>query len=108
MTKRPMYFYLDDERKIDSDAIEKKGYECLIFTDPLLMMTALDVYKDREIIVDLDHDLGGPFTGYDVCKYIISHQIPLEGFIIHSMNPVGVFNMRQLLTHYGYYEVSLG
>ncbi len=58
---------------------------------------------------DLDHDLGfdsdnKEYSGYDICKYIIENQIPIFGFHIHSMNPVGAQNMRQLLTHYGYKE----
>lgn len=65
----------------------------------------LDAVKNnKETYIDLDHDLGLGPSGYDICKYIVEHQIPLAGFHIHSMNPVGVQNMRQLLTHYGYKE----
>ena len=70
--------------------------------------------SEAEVILDLDHDLGEleemsgePFNGlseYDICRYIVEHQYPLVGFHIHSMNPVGAQNMRQLLTHAGYNE----
>ena len=71
--------------------------------------------SEAEAILDLDHDLGEleemsgePFnglSGYDICKYIVEHHYPLVGFHIHSMNPVGAQNMRQILTHAGYEEL---
>ena len=69
--------------------------------------------ETAQFILDLDHDLGEGHemddylvsSGYDICKYIVENQISLMGFHIHSMNPVGVTNMRQLLTHYGYREI---
>lgn len=53
-------------------------------------------------IVYFDHDLGEDKTGYDIAKYIVENKIKLKGFKIHSSNPVGRFNIRQLLEHYGY------
>ena len=62
--------------------------------------------ESASFILDLDHDLGeNNFSGYEICKWIVENHIPLVGFHIHSMNPVGVANMRQLLTHYGYKEI---
>lgn len=61
-------------------------------------------FMHYEVIIDLDHDLGEKYSGYDICKWIVEQHYPLKGFMIHSMNPVGVNNMRQLLTHYGYKE----
>ncbi|MBQ2177028.1 MAG: hypothetical protein II453_18915 [Alphaproteobacteria bacterium] len=67
------------------------------------------------LIVDLDHDLGydgldldhdhshDP-TGYDFCKYLVENEITGQ-FHIHSMNPSGSENMRQLLNHYGWKEI---
>lgn len=66
-------------------------------------------------IIDFDHDLGDEAfdgfgdrierTGYDVAKFIVVNQISINGFHIHSMNPVGVKNIRELLIHYGYKEI---
>lgn len=61
-------------------------------------------------ILDLDHDLGFDDdnierNGYDICKYVIENNIDVRAFHIHSMNPVGTANMRQLLTHYGIQEL---
>ena len=58
-------------------------------------------------IISFDHDLGEQKTGYDIAKYIIENHIKIkDGFSIHSANPVGKFNISQLLTHYGYKELS--
>lgn len=53
-------------------------------------------------IIDLDHDLGEEKSGYDIAKYIVENQIKVDTIRIHSMNPVGVQNIRQLLQRYGY------
>lgn len=78
-----------------------------------LILAILYSGESASFILDLDHDLGEnedgyddyAKTGYDVCKWIVENQIPLVGFHIHSMNPVGAHNMRQLLSHYGYREL---
>lgn len=58
-------------------------------------------------IISFDHDIADTKTGYDIAKYIVENEIKIkEGFKIHSANPVGVFNIRQLLTHYGYNELK--
>lgn len=58
-------------------------------------------------IIMFDHDLGEDRTGYDIAKYIVSNQIEIkQGFKIHSANPVGRFNISQLMTHYGYQELT--
>lgn len=65
-------------------------------------------YSDENEIAEIsfDHDLGEEVSGYDIAKYIVENQIAIGGFKIHSANPVGVFNIRQLLTHYGYKEIN--
>lgn len=112
-----IYIYVDDIRKDDT------WYLCNLANDGWSLyiccnyQKAIDVLRERanndNIIIDLDHDLGkdnrmdnhiAP-SGYDICKYIVENQIPIVGFHIHSMNPVGAANMRQLLTHYGYREL---
>lgn len=60
---------------------------------------AIDLLKNFTII-DLDHDLGEEKTGYDICKYIIENNIKITRVYIHSSNPVGRFNMYQLLHRY--------
>lgn len=58
-------------------------------------------YVDYDLI-SLDHDLGEEKTGYDIAKYIVENQMTVPPIAIHSANPVGRFNIEQLLTHYGY------
>lgn len=61
--------------------------------------------KNIKFHISFDHDLGEKKTGYDVAKYIVKNEIPCT-FSIHSMNPVGAENIRQLMTHYGYKEIG--
>ena len=65
-----------------------------------------DYYKIE--LLDLDHD-AGDFTKaggdyVEILDWLEYKEISLP-IRIHSMNPVGAFNMRQLLTHYGYQEI---
>lgn len=110
------YIYVDDIR--DDDTWYRQNltghdwlpYICRDYQQTIDMLGVADI---NNIIIDLDHDLGegnemddtlAP-SGYDICKYIVENHIPLVGFHLHTMNPVGRENMRQLLTHYGYKEI---
>ncbi len=115
-----IYIYVDDIREDDNFFKKLCNYTLMDWT-PIVCRSAdeaiffLEYYKDNShnIFIDLDHDLGEGHeiddslvsSGYDICKYIVENHISLVGFHIHSMNPVGVANMRQLLTHYGYREI---
>ena len=63
---------------------------------------AIQYIDNNYDIISLDHDFGEDKTGYDVAKYIVENQIKVGAVAIHSANPVGRFNINQLLTHYGY------
>lgn len=96
------WFFLDDERGVPQgmDAILVPDYDSMIRTIQMCQTYGI------EFAIDFDHDIGDPyFSGYTVAQYIVEHQIPMTAFAIHSMNPVGAANIRQLLTHYGYTEV---
>ena len=106
-----IYIYVDDIRDDDYfyNHYLSPEWRPIICRNYGLAVQALTQHLTDEIFIDLDHDLGFDndnceYSGYDICKFIIQHQIPLTGFHIHSMNPVGAQNMRQLLTHYGYKE----
>jgi hypothetical protein len=118
------YLYIDDIREDLSFSdnlplVNGHHWDLIIlrsYRQVIDFFVSLCYHCEDNIFLDLDHDLGdldidndgemnlNAPTGYDICKYIVEHQIPLVGFHIHSMNPVGVQNMRQLLTHYGYKE----
>lgn len=59
-----------------------------------------ELNKRKYKVIDLDHDLGEEKTGYDICKYIVENNIKITRVYIHSSNPVGRFNMYQLLHRY--------
>ena len=97
------YLWIDDER----------NHPDLPFLPTVLVMTArnyasaieaLEFCRDMnlEVYIDLDHDLGEVKTGYDICKFIVENHYPLLRYHLHTMNPVGMQNMEQLLSHYGY------
>lgn len=57
--------------------------------------------------IDLDHDLGEEKTGYDICKYIIENNIQCKTLYIHTSNPVGRYNMEQLIKRYTNFNVII-
>lgn len=58
-------------------------------------------------VIDLDHDLGEVKTGYDFCKYIVENNIVAPFIVLHTSNPVGRNNMRQLLERYTQSKIIL-
>ena len=94
------YLWLDDERPVPEyfhggAAESVLTYEAAI--DAILN-------SNDKICISFDNDLGTKKTGYDFAKWLIEHNYT-GYFHIHSMNPVGSFNIRQLLNHYGWTEV---
>lgn len=102
-----IYIWLDDVRPMpkyffqpDILFISTKSYQ-----DCLTVLATIKSYSPSgECItyIDFDHDLGEHFTGYDVAKAIVEMDMKNIYFNVHSANPVGVFNITQLLEHYGY------
>ena len=102
-----IYIFVDDEREEMFDKIATKvGYKYIHCNSYETAIGCIELYKDSQLIIDFDHDLGLGKTGYDVAKYIVENDIAIEGFKVHSMNVVGVSNIRQLLIHYGYKEID--
>lgn len=99
--KEKLYIFLDDEREEMFNNINfSNKIHCYNYEECIKIIK--DNIKNNNIIVDFDNDLGLGKEGYDVAKYIVENQIPLLGFKIHSMNPVGRKNIYDLLTHYNY------
>ena len=98
MMKKEIYIYIDDMRQpLIPDAIWVKSYDEAI--------TALaTIPYSPSLVIDFDHDLGEGKTGYDIAKWLIEYNY-FGKFRIHSMNPVGANNIRQLLKHYGWTEI---
>lgn len=102
--EKEIYIYIDDMRQpLIPDALWVKSYDEAIAA--LIDITDLmDIDDFISLVVDFDHDLGEGKTGYDVAKWLIDNSY-IGKFRIHSMNPVGANNIRQLLKHYGWTEV---
>lgn len=97
------YIYVDDMRKCPYHEDDRfVTISARTYNTAIEVINYCSSLNGTEIYIDLDHDLGEEKTGYDICKYIVENQIPIAGYTIHSMNPIGVFNMNQLLEHYGY------
>lgn len=103
--------WIDDERPVNPiyETLQKRNkdkLEIIVFKNALDAMNWLDNYHHDgldKVYIDLDHDLGSyDFTGYTICKHIVENQIPIAGYAVHSMNPVGAENMMQLMFRYGY------
>lgn len=96
-----LWLYLDDERGLPSN-------RDILIPDYRSMINMINLCIDNGIdfAIDFDHDIGDDYlSGYTIAKHIVENEIPMKEFAIHSANPVGSFNIRQLLTHYGYKEV---
>ena len=65
------------------------------------------IINEDVIKIYLDHDLGYGKTGYDFAKWFVEWNLDKNfsmTFHVLSNNPVGVFNIRQLFSNYGYKE----
>ena len=90
--------YVDDIRKPNIIRYSTYSYEIIVSRNYDDAINMLNMCKFNAI--DLDHDLGEEKTGYDICKYIIENNIKLDRVYIHTSNPVGRDNMKQLLERY--------
>lgn len=104
--KEQVYIWVDDIRPLDplrvpryaKQAVETKSYKQAIKA----LEEAIAAHK--WIIIDLDHDLGEGKNGYDIAKWIVASGYKSLSFRTHSMNPVGVKNIRETFLYNGYYE----
>lgn len=70
---------------------------------------AFNYFKYPIVLIDIDHDAGDwAFDGGDYIKLLdwleaTGRNYPIR---IHSMNPVGVANMRAIIEHNGWTEVK--
>ena len=93
-----IYIYIDDMRQpLIPGVIWVKSYD-----EAIAALTTIPYTPS--LVIDFDHDLGEGKTGYDVAKWLVEYNY-FGKFRIHSMNPVGANNIRQLLKHYGWTEV---
>jgi len=88
--------YLDDIRNPKSD-----GWIILRSYKDFVSWIELNGIPD---LISFDHDMGDDETGYDaakwLCNYCMQNHIPFPEWNIHSANPVGAENIKQLLTRF--------
>lgn len=96
------YLWLDDERPV-SKQFNNGCAEIATSYDEAIDIF-LDLNDGNDICISFDHDLGTDKTGYDFAKWLVEHYVT-GYFTVHSMNPVGRENIRQLLNHYGWKEI---
>ena len=103
---KTIYIYIDDLRVCPQDTQDK--YIVITARNAETAIDTINFFNSigQKVIVDFDHDLGDGPSGYDIAKYIVENQVPIVGYTIHSMNPIGVFNINQLLSHYGYVRMT--
>ena len=107
-----IFIWLDDEREISSiwrKVLEKeKNFEYKIFrtAEDLIKWYNENLGRYDRIFISFDHDLGSGYTGYDMAKYIVEYNLQLDGFTVHSMNPVGSKNIIEILNRYNYYKMK--
>ena len=101
--KRKIRLWVDDIRPAPGGFISCRSYK-----EAITAFEMFTVRDNMEIeLISLDHDLGERKSGYDIAKYIVEHQIPIDFYSVHSMNPVGRENIVQLLNHYGYKRINI-
>lgn len=96
-----VFVFEDDIQRIDFFTKLVKLFECdeFIITDNLRL--AQEKLKSiKWDIAFLDHDINNAeYTGCDVAKFIVKNKIEIPQIYIHSMNPVGSENIRDILPH---------
>lgn len=95
-----VWFHLDDERGLPL------GRDILVL-DFKSMINIINLCQQNEIdfAIDFDYDLGDDYlTGYTIAEYIVSNDIRMEKFSIHSANKHGVKIIRELLLSNGFTE----
>lgn len=99
------YIYIDDTRYDYSNVPNGMAFvHCKTYKDTIEKLRFY-IEHGTKLIVDFDHDLGCKKNGYDIAKWIAASGYPNIRFRVHSMNPVGTQNIREILSHYGYEEI---
>ena len=108
---KKIFIWLDDERKVPNQwlkRIEEGNLELAIFrkAEDLIQWYEENQGRYDRIFISFDHDLGTEMTGYSVAARIAEFHWQLDGYSIHSMNPVGRKHIFQLLDRFGYYNMK--
>lgn len=97
------YLWLDDERPVSKTFNGGNAEIATTYEEAIDIILDINDGKD-DICINFDHDLAAEKTGYDLAKWLVEHKIT-GYFDVHSMNPIGRFNIIQLLEHYGWKRI---
>jgi hypothetical protein len=93
MLKTKTILWLDDLRQVPMDTSDEH-YEWVKDFYEFQMWILENGVPD---VLDLDHDLGGQYSGYDCLKFcigiVVGNHLDIPELRVHSMNPVGRDNM---------------
>ena len=100
--------WIDDVRKPPESFISSYLWVTSV-NDAIALIETIEARSSNEIeLIDIDHDAGEfAFDGGDYIKFLdwceeTGRSYPIR---IHSMNPVGVENMRRIIQRNGWTEV---
>lgn len=103
-----MYLWIDDVRQPSN----KDCFWCKSVNEAKAMIYMYEhSFNSDTIIIDLDHDAGDfARDGGDYIRlldWLEEQMLPDSGYFfhIHSMNPVGVMNMRAIIEKNGWKEI---
>jgi len=91
--------FIDDERfPVDDTMIVVRSFD---------EATAYVIEHGCPTFISFDHDLGIGKTGYDFANWLIDRDLDISGFMpenfhfdVHSQNPIGARNIREVLNSY--------
>ncbi len=107
------YLFLDDKR-LPTDCIaymQSRGINASLYLLPWQIVNSYEDFvswieqNGLPVIISFDHDLDETGkSGIDAAKWLVNYclekDLPLPQYIIHSMNPVGVENIKALFDNY--------
>jgi len=103
-----MKLWIDDVRPAPGDMFHEWAW-CRSVDTAKVMIEATEKYGNNIELIDIDHDAGDYANdGGDYIKLLdwleeTGRNYPIR---IHSMNPVGVANMRRIIQRNGWTEVK--
>lgn len=106
-----LYLFLDDIRRVENIKVLNSQFDSVVVSKSvnhaIQKVNEAIANGVREIWFDLDHDLGEYASdggdGIELVKYLVEnfHNKKVDfRFHFHSMNPVGVHNMRNTVYKY--------
>ena len=98
------YIWVDDIRPIPKNIPYVNVYWAKSYKQAISFIKKNIKQSIDSLIIDMDNDLGGKKSGYDIAKWLVTNGY-FGSYYVHSMNPVGAKNIRAILNNYGWHEM---